>query len=134
MRRICLTGHIMMGGSSWGFIFLFLFRVSSSLSLDADLSCKVALGQKRSVADDRGEPNEGPCDRKLVTMIGPPGSDVAAGAAGEFQAGGWGGLSRVCMSFIPFATKAIAGAAVAGTCGGATFDSQSCTDCDRCTS
>eukprot|EP00439_Symbiodinium_sp_Y106_P068204 s46_g11.t1 len=36
--------------------------------------------------------------RKLVTMIGPPGSDVAAGAAGEFQA--------------------IAGAAVAGTCGG----------------
>ena len=122
MRRICLTGHIMMGGSSWGFIFLFLFRVSSSLSLDADLSCKVALGQKRSVADDRGEPNEGPCDRKLVTMIGPPGSDVAAGAAG------------VCMSFIPFATKAIAGAAVAGTCGGATFDSQSCTDCDRCTS
>ena len=92
MRRICLTGHIMMGGSSWGFIFLFLFRVSSSLSLDADLSCKVALGQKRSVADDRGEPNEGPCDRKLVTMIGPPGSDVAAGAAGEFQAGGWGGV------------------------------------------
>ncbi|CAE7225485.1 nhaA [Symbiodinium sp. CCMP2592] len=36
--------------------------------------------------------------RKLVTMIGPPGSDVAAGAAGEFQA--------------------IAGAAMAGTCGG----------------